>query len=55
MSVSTVIKKIFYIKDTEDNTIISIPLFLGSDKNVLSFVYLAASASPKISGGGFGE
>ena len=44
MSASAVSSTIFYIKATEDK-----------NKNVLSFGSLAESASPKSSGGGFGE
>ena len=53
MSAYAVSKPIFDIKATEDKTKISTPLLSVSDKNVLSFGYLDASTSPKISGGGF--
>ena len=43
------------IKPTEDKTNILTPFFSGSIKKVLSFGSLAASASPKISGGGIGK
>ena len=52
---SAVSKPIFDIKATEYNTKISTPTFYESGKNVLSFGSMAANASPKISGGGFGE
>ena len=55
VSASAVSKPIFEIKSTEDKTNISTPMLSGSVKNVLSFGSLATSASPKSSGGGFGE
>ena len=55
MSASDVSKPIFDIKATEYKTNISTPMLSGSGKNVLSFGSLSASASLKISGGGFGE
>ena len=53
MSASSVSKPIFEIKSTEDKTNISTPILSGSGKNIVSFGSLAASALPKISGGGF--
>ena len=50
---SAVNKPIFEIKATNDNTNISVPMFSGSGKHVLSFGYMDASASPKNSDGGF--
>ena len=55
MNASDVSKPIFYIKATEDKTNISTPMLYGSEKTFLSFGSLAASASPKSSGGGFGK
>ena len=55
MSVSAVSKPIFKIKATEDKTKISTPMLSGSGKKVVYFGYMDASASPKSSGGGFGE
>ena len=55
MSASDVSKPIFEIKVTEDKTNISIDTLSGSVKNAPSFGSLTVSASPKISGGGFGE
>ena len=55
MSAYAVSKPIFEIKDTEDNTNISTPMLSVSGKNVLLFGSLAASASPKIRGGGFAD
>ena len=46
-------KTIFEIKATEEKNNISTPIMSVSGKAVLSFGSLAASASPKISGGGF--
>ena len=51
---SAVSKPIFDIKATEDKTKTSTLILSGSGKNVLSFGSMATSASPKISGGGFG-
>ena len=53
MSASAVSKPISEIKATEDNDKIYTPMLFGSGKNVLYFGYLAESALPKISGGGF--
>ena len=55
VSASDVSKTIFDIKATEYKTKISTPMLSESGENTLSFGYMAASASPKISGGGFGE
>ena len=46
---------IFDIKATEDNNNIYTSMFYGSGGNVLYFGYMASSASPKRSVGGFGE
>ena len=54
-SASDFSKPIFEIKATEYNTNISTPMLSRSGKKFLYFGYLAASASPKISGGGFDE
>ena len=51
----TTVLVIFEISSTEENSNISTPMLSGSSKNVLSFVSMAGSALPKISGGGFGE
>ena len=53
VSASAVSKPIFEIKATEDNTNISTHMLSVSDKNVVSFGSLTASASSKSSGGGF--
>ena len=54
VSASAVSKPIFEIKATEDKNKISTPTFGSvSDKSALTFGSLAASASPKSSGGGF--
>ena len=53
MSASSVSKPIFEINYTEDKTNISTPMLSVSGKNVVYFGSLAASASPKSSGGGF--
>ena len=53
--VSTVSKLIFEIKATEDKTKINTPMLYGSGKKVLSFDYMAVTASQKSSGDGFGE
>ena len=53
MIVSALSKTIFEIKATGENTNIYTPMLSGSGKNVLSFVSLVTSASPKSSGGGF--
>ena len=53
MSVSTISIPIFEITATEDKTNITTPILSGSDKNGISFGYLAARASPKSSVGGF--
>ena len=53
VSASTVSKPTFDIKATEYKTNISIPMLSGSGKNIVSFGSLDASASPKISSGGF--
>ena len=53
MSASDVSKTIFDIKATEYKTKISTPMLSESGENTLSFGYMAASASPKVSGGGF--
>ena len=45
-------KPIFEIKATDNKNNISTPMLSVSGKNVLSFGYLAASASPKSSSGG---
>ena len=55
VSASAVSKPIFYINTTEDKTNISTPMLSGSDKNILSFSSLAASALPKSSGGGLAD
>ena len=55
VSASSGIKPIFEIKATEDKTNITIPILSGSVKNIISFDSLAASASPKSSGGGFSD
>ena len=51
MSASAVSKPIFETNATEDKTKISTPMLSGSEKNVVSFGSLAASATPKSSGG----
>ena len=48
-------KPIFEIKSTEYKTNIYTPMLSGAGGNVVSFGSLAASASPKISGGGFAD
>ena len=53
VSASSISKPIFDIKATENKTNISTPLLSGSVKNFVSFGSLAASTSPKSSGGGF--
>ena len=53
VSASAISKPIFEINTTKDKNNIPAPMFSGSGKNFLSFGYLAASASPKSSGGGF--
>ena len=53
VSASVVSNPIFEINATEDKTNICTPMLSGSGKNVGYFGSLAASASPKISGGGF--
>ena len=53
MSASTISKPTFDINSIEDKTKISTPMLSGSGKNVISFGSLAASASPKSSGGEF--
>ena len=55
VSASAVGKPIFEIKATEDKTNISTPMLYGSGKNIASFGSMDASASPKISGGGFAD
>ena len=55
VSASVVNKPIFDIKATEENTNISTPMLSRTGKKILSFGSLAASASAKISGGGFVE
>ena len=55
VSVSTVSKPIFDIKDTGDNSKITTPMLSGSGKNIKFFCCLDASASPKSSGGGFSD
>ena len=55
MSDSDVSKQIFEIKATGDKTNIYTPMLYGSGKNALSFGSMAASTSPRISGGGVGE
>ena len=55
VSASAGINQNNYIKVTENKTNIFTPMLYGSGKNVLSFGYLDASASPKISGGGLSE
>ena len=51
---SAVNKPIFEINTTEYKTNISTPMLFGSGKNTLSLGSMAASASPKICGSGFG-
>ena len=53
VSASSVSKPIFEINDTKDKTNISTPMLSGSGNNVVSFVPLSASTSPKSSGGRF--
>ena len=55
VSASDVSDQIFEIKATEEKTKVFTPVLSGSSKNVLFVVSLAASASTKISGDGFGE
>ena len=55
MSEYVVSNPIFYINETEYKTNISTPILSGSGENIISFGYLAANASPKISGGGFAD
>ena len=55
VSASAVSKPIFEINATEDKTNFYTTTFYGSDKKIIYFGYLAASASPKISSGGFSE
>ena len=55
MSDYAVSKPIFDFKATEYKTKIATHILYGSGKISLSFGSLAASASPKSSGGGFGE
>ena len=55
MRAFAVSEPILEIKDTEDKTKISTPMFSVSGKNFPPFGSLDASASSKSSGGGFGE
>ena len=53
VSASAVSKPTFEIKATVYKTNISTHMLSGSVKSIVSFGSMAASASPKISGGGF--
>ena len=55
MSASDISKLIFDINATDEKNNISTPIFSGSGKYVLYFVYMDTRASPKISDGSFSD